>query len=86
MGELKATLSCAWSTIRWKRQSPGTLLTSEIAGGEGLHSVEGIYLADYCQTGGGGGEWGEIYLIGEEMEEIPLRRRRRSHSASGSTL
>ena len=59
----------------------------QIAGGEGLHSVEGIYLADYCQTGGGGGEWGEIYLIGEEMEEIPLRRRRRrSHSASGSTL
>ena len=86
MGELKATLSCAWSTIRWKRQSPGTLLF-EIAGGEGLHSAEGIYLADYCQTGGGGGEWGEIYLIGEEVEEIPLRRRRRrSHSASGSTL
>ena len=52
-----------------------------LAGGESLHSVEGVYPSNYCQAGGGGREWGEIHLIPRKLFLLRRRRRRRSNSA-----
>ena len=49
-----------------------------LAGGEGLHSAEGVHPAYHCQAGGGGREWGEIHLMPRKKF---LMRRRRSNSA-----
>ena len=44
------------------REAYCPLLTPLVAGGEGLHSAEGVHSADNCQAGRGGGQRGEIYL------------------------